>query len=132
MNRLIQHIKLSTGLARPTKLALIVRADLKLSKGKAAAQCAHAAIQCYQQAFVLQPVILKEWLATGQPKIVLRINDLDELNAILRQCSGAGIIAETIRDAGRTQVVAGTITVLGVGPHYESDIDSIVKHLKLL
>lgn len=132
MSHLLQRIKIATNLAQPLKLALIVRSDLRLTKGKAAAQCAHAAVICYEQAAKSQPEILRLWLSSGQPKIVLRIEDLDGLEAIRDSAKSAGLTVGCVRDAGRTQVAAGTVTVLGVGPGYEDKVDSVVSHLKLL
>lgn len=54
------------------KLALVVRNDLKMGKGKAAAQCSHAAVMAYKQAKKKLPTVLKEWSENGQPKIVLK------------------------------------------------------------
>lgn len=55
------------------KLALVVRNDLKMGKGKAAAQCSHAAVMAYKKAKKKTPLILKEWSDCGQPKIVLKV-----------------------------------------------------------
>lgn len=43
----------------------------------------------------------------------------------------ASIPAESIKDAGRTQVVAGTRTVCAIGPAPAKLIDTITGHLKL-
>lgn len=37
-----------------------------------------------------------------------------------------------IHDAGRTQIAAGSATVLAIGPALAADIDEITGHLKLL
>lgn len=132
MDKFLQQIKLATHLTKPLKLALVVRGDLKLSKGKTAAQCSHASVMCYQEAMSKKPELLKAWLASGQPKIVLRCSDMNELTQIYQKCKELGIGGQLIHDAGRTQVAAGTATVLGIGPNYESVIDDVVKHLKLL
>lgn len=132
MSRLLHQIKVAANLAKPLKLALIVRSDLKLTKGKVAAQCAHAAVICYEQSASSHPELLRLWLASGQPKIVLRVEDLDRLEVLRDTAKEAGLTVGCVRDAGRTQVDAGTVTVLGVGPSYEDQVDAIVKHLKLL
>ena len=37
-----------------------------------------------------------------------------------------------VRDQGRTQVQAGTETVLAIGPEFISNVDKVTGHLKLL
>ena len=41
------------------------------------------------------------------------------------------LITSLIFDAGRTQIAAGSMTVLAVGPGPASVIDSVTGHLKL-
>lgn len=123
---------LQSALPTRSKLALIVRSDLKLSRGKAAAQCAHAAIACYQRAEATQPQVLRQWLLAGQPKIVLRCASLAELERLQREARDAGLVEASVADAGRTQVEAGTVTVLGVGPAPEAAVAAVVGELKLL
>lgn len=55
------------------KLVLIVRNDLKMGKGKAAAQCSHATLAAYKQA-LKYPDLLEVWEDNGQPKITLKVN----------------------------------------------------------
>jgi len=43
-----------------------------------------------------------------------------------------GLCAQMIHDQGRTQIAAGSATVLGVGPAPKSSIDEVTGHLKLL
>lgn len=43
-----------------------------------------------------------------------------------------GLTTEVIADAGRTQIEAGSFTVLGVGPGPKSVIDQVTGGLKLL
>lgn len=126
MNTILQTI------IKPVKLVLVVRSDLKLSKGKTAAQCSHAAILCYERLAVTQPDLLKRWLQLGQAKIVLKLDSLDKMLELCTRANDSKIVAELVRDAGHTQVSAGTITVLGLGPDHEERLDLLVKHLKLL
>ncbi|XP_063708027.1 peptidyl-tRNA hydrolase 2, mitochondrial [Culicoides brevitarsis] len=116
----------------PTKMVLVVRADLKLSKGKTGSQCAHAAVICYHRTLDRHPDLCSTWFAQGQPKIVLKVDSLTELKELQKAAKAQGIVAEAVRDAGRTEIEAGTTTVLGIGPDDKEKIDSIVKHLKLL
>ncbi|XP_011180500.1 peptidyl-tRNA hydrolase 2, mitochondrial [Zeugodacus cucurbitae] len=117
-----------------TKLVLVVRGDLKMSKGKTAAQCAHAAVLCYQQSQKdnEKKKIAENWSIMGQPKIVLRANKLEEITNLQNRAKNAGVVAELVRDAGRTQLEAGTATVLGIGPDIEKNVDELVSNFKLL
>jgi PTH2 family peptidyl-tRNA hydrolase len=49
-----------------------------------------------------------------------------------RKARSLGITAEVIQDAGRTQIEAGSMTVLGVGPAPRSLVDQVTGGLKLL
>ena len=54
------------------KLILVVRTDLKMGKGKAAAQCSHAAVMAYEQLGKSNPALLQDWRYNGQPKVVVK------------------------------------------------------------
>lgn len=43
-----------------------VRHDLKMQKGKVAAQCGHAAVAAYAKALRYDEKILRKWLKTGR------------------------------------------------------------------
>lgn len=113
------------------KMALVVRTDLAMGKGKVAAQCAHAAVASVLSADNDRKK-LDKWLCLGQPKIVLKVNSLEELIEIQAKAQGEGVHVQSITDAGHTQVPMGTVTVLGLGPDSVDTIDRIVGHLKLL
>uniref|UniRef100_A0A182PAY0 peptidyl-tRNA hydrolase n=1 Tax=Anopheles epiroticus TaxID=199890 RepID=A0A182PAY0_9DIPT len=117
----------------PMKMVLVVRSDLGLKKGKIASQCAHAAVLCCMRAGDAAGASKRDaWLWQGQPKIVLRVDSREELHLLAERAEAGGIVAEIVRDAGRTQVASGTETVLGLGPDRSEAIDSLVGHLKLL
>lgn len=59
-------------------MVLIVRNDLKMGKGKAAAQCSHATLGCYKLS-LKNPKILNHWEDFGQPKVVLKCEQEKEL-----------------------------------------------------
>lgn len=42
-----------------------IRNDLKMQKGKVAAQCGHAAVTAYAKALKQQPELLKHWMRYG-------------------------------------------------------------------
>lgn len=54
------------------KMVLVIRKDLKMGKGKAAAQCAHAAVASYKMA-LKYPSILNAWEDCGQMKITVQV-----------------------------------------------------------
>jgi len=118
--------------SRDMKLVLVVRMDCKMEKGKIAAQCSHAAVMAYKQCQEVQPEALARWEFHGQPKIVCKVNSEEEMIAIAHKAQELGLLTSVVRDAGRTQVVPGTKTVLGIGPGPVNLIDECSKHLKLL
>ena len=52
--------------------------------------------------------------------------------ALQGKAQGVGLCARVVRDAGRTQIKAGEVTVLGVGPGPRSVVDGVSGGLKLL
>lgn len=114
------------------KMAIVVRDDLKLSKGKLSAQVAHAAVSCAIKSEKNKNKYFSEWFSEGQKKVVLKIDDLDSLLKVFNEAKSVGLITELIKDAGLTEIPPGTITVLGIGPAPEDEIDKIVGNLKLL
>lgn len=113
------------------KMVLVVRADLKMGKGKAAAQCAHAAVAAYRLAAARQPGALRRWRRGGQAKIVTRVEDEAALLELQERARALGLGAPVVRDAGRTQVAAGSCTVLAVGPGPACVVGEVTGHLKL-
>lgn len=113
------------------KMIILVRCDLNMGKGKAAVQCCHSVLECYKQALSLYPSHVQEWEEMGQPKITLKVMNEAELNELVWKARKAGLPAQAIRDAGRTQLQAGTKTVASIGPGPSKMIDLITGHLKL-
>ncbi len=111
------------------KQVILVRQDLKLPKGKLAAQAAHASVEAVLNSDKRK---VQEWRAEGMAKIVLKVKDEKELLFYLRQAKEAGLTASLITDAGRTVIAPGTKTCAGIGPDEEENIDKITGKLKLL
>lgn len=103
-----------------------------MSKGKIAAQCSHAAVGAFEKAQRKDPEGLKQWQYTGQAKVALKTDSLDEIKQITDNAKKMGLITSLIRDAGRTQIAPNSVTVLGVGPAPKDVIDKVTGHLKLL
>lgn len=113
------------------KLVLVVRSDLKMGKGKVAAQCSHATLKAYKQTQKKNSRLLRAWERNGQPKVVLKIEDEASLLDLAALARDAGLTVSIIQDAGRTQIAPGSRTVLGVGPGSVELVDQITGHLKL-
>ncbi|KAL4229297.1 hypothetical protein ACF0H5_012337 [Mactra antiquata] len=113
------------------KMVIVVRTDLKMGKGKAAAQCAHGALGAAEKAMKKNSEMLFAWKACGQPKVVVKTDSEESLLELARTASALGITCCTIQDAGRTQIARGSRTVLAVGPGPASLIDKVTGHLKL-
>ena len=111
------------------KQVILVRDDLKLPKGKLAAQVSHASVNALLKAHKDD---IHKWKDVGMKKVVLRVKDLDELLLCKRKAQDAGIVNALVEDAGLTVVEPGTITCLGIGPDKEEKIDSVTGHLKCL
>ncbi|PWN29481.1 peptidyl-tRNA hydrolase II [Jaminaea rosea] len=123
---------LKAGLLEECKLVLLVRQDLKMDKGKIAAQCSHATLACYKSMLKSNPKLLKHWETIGQAKVALKCPSEEEMNRLEAQARSLGLCAKSIRDAGRTQVAAGSKTVLGIGPGPVKIVNEVTGHLKLL
>lgn len=114
------------------KLAVVVRNDLKLSKGKLAVQVAHACVTCTISAKTHKRDWFKKWFEAGQKKVVLKIDSLEELYRLKSKAEEAALPTHLVTDAGLTELKPGTITCFGIGPAPSALIDSITGKLKLL
>ena len=114
------------------KQVIIVRTDLKMGKGKIAAQVAHAAVSASNAARWLKPEWFKKWIELGQKKIIVRTDSLEILSMKEEHARVLRIPFALIRDRGLTQLLPGTVTALGLGPAPESELDKITREMKLL
>ena len=118
------------------KMVIVVRTDLNMGKGKIAAQVAHAAVSLVLNILNSNnnewKEWLQEWLNEGQPKIVVKVQNLEELNKRYEEATKLNLPVVIIEDAGKTQLEPGTITCLGIGPAPSEIIDKITGDLKLL
>ena len=111
-------------------MVLVARKDLKLSAGKLAVQCAHAATSCTLAATRNEKRLFERWKNNGARKICLQVDDLQSLQVIAGQAQSANLITHIVKDAGHTEIPPGTVTVLGIGPGPRRSIDAIVRELK--
>jgi PTH2 family peptidyl-tRNA hydrolase len=64
-------------------------------------------------------------------KVALQAKSEDELLMLQAAAMSLSLTAKLIHDAGRTQIAAGSATVLGIGPGPKSVIDQVTGSLKL-
>ena len=114
------------------KQVIIVRKDLKMGVGKIAAQVAHASILSSEKARSKNIEWFKGWFDFGQPKIILKVNSLKELEEINEKGYFHNLPTAIVRDAGLTQLEPGTATCVGIGPAPTQIINKITNDLKLL
>lgn len=76
----------------------------------------HAALACYKTMVASNIPLLKHWEYTGQAKIALQISSEEDLLLLEATAQSLNLCARSIQDAGRTQIAAGSRTVLGIGP----------------
>jgi PTH2 family peptidyl-tRNA hydrolase len=112
------------------KLAVGVRTDLDMGRGKIAAQVAHAAVAAVLGN--LGTADFAAWIEDGQPKVVLKVTSAEQLRDVARRGEAAGLPVELISDAGRTQVTPGTLTCCALGPAESARIDAVTAELPLL
>ncbi|MDG6989083.1 MAG: peptidyl-tRNA hydrolase [Nitrososphaerota archaeon] len=113
------------------KQVIVVRSDLKMGKGKIAAQVAHASLSAAEMA-QRKPAWYEVWKEEGQAKVVLRTQSEAELRELFQRARRAGLPAALVEDRGLTQVEPGTVTCLGIGPGPDGEIDEITGNLRLL
>ena len=114
------------------KMAIVTRRDLKLSSGKLAVQVAHASVACALESKRKKNKWFKKWIDDGSKKAVLKVENVEDFFELKEKAESLEIVNNIITDAGHTEIPAGTITVLGIGPAPTNLIDQITGQLSLL
>ncbi|MCD6229308.1 MAG: peptidyl-tRNA hydrolase [Candidatus Diapherotrites archaeon] len=114
------------------KQVVLMRTDLNMGRGKIAAQAGHAVVLAYKKALSLDKSDVDTWESQGMQKVVLKVSGKEELFRYFQKAKDAGLPAAMVKDAGRTQIPAGTHTCCGIGPADEEKIDKVTGDLKLL
>ena len=103
------------------KQVIVFRIDLKLSKGKIAAQAGHAAVSAAQEAHDRH----RGWWA-------VKVKDEKELLELEEAANDLGLPNALIVDRGLTEIPPGTVTCLGIGPAPEAMVNRLTGKLSLL
>jgi len=126
------------------KAIFVVNRGLKLSPGKIAAQVAHAALALARrnEASAVGPqqsALYRQWSQEHEKIVVVTTNShkaettaVHEMDDLLNKAHALQIPTVEIHDAGRTEVMCGTRTVIGFGPGPAHIIDQVSGDLRLL
>jgi len=123
------------------KMVLVVRKDLQMTKGKIAAQCAHAAMKFLVDVYEKNNTALETtltppqvaWLSGAFAKVVVYVESEQEMLDLVEQGQRAAIDVRTIVDSGRTMFHGvPTLTVAAFGPDDALKLNHVTGHLKLL
>lgn len=131
------------------KQVILVRTDLKLSKGKIAAQVAHASVKALlfqmkdygrfntdnekypHEVRVNMSDDMLYWLKGNYTKITLKVNSEEELIEYFNMAKENNLPCSIITDKGFTELEGEHKTCVAIGPAKNSEIDKITKNLKL-
>lgn len=136
-----------------SKMMIVMRRDLKMRKGKIAAQAGHACIDAVlialskegrmndfemtSDGFNLKPTDkpaspLSDWFLYGCAKVCVYVDSEEELLTIAQKADEKGIIASVITDAGMTEFHGiPTKTCLALEPLTAEVADELTGHLPL-
>ena len=114
------------------KQAIVVRTDLRMGKGKIAAQVGHAVIMASEKTRKQRLEWWNAWYGEGQCKVVLRVSSGEELEWLRVRADALGLPTAKVEDRGLTQLEPGTVTCLGIGPAPADLVDGVTGELSLL
>lgn len=114
------------------KQVIVFRSDLRLSKGKTAVQAGHAAVASADEARRHRREWFEGWLIEGQCKIAVKVKNEKALSELEAEAKELGLPCALIVDRGLTEIPAGTVTCLGIGPAPAERVDKITGVLPLL
>lgn len=109
-----------------------VRKDLKMRKGKIAAQCGHATLGIFKKVATYYPKIAAYWYDNRFNKKFFYVSNEEEMDQFKQFAIQNSVLYEKIHDAGRTQIAAGSATVLAIGPIDEDLVESFTSSLQKL
>jgi PTH2 family peptidyl-tRNA hydrolase len=101
-----------------------------MSAGKIAAQSIHAALGAVRNCGP-NALVIEAWLANREKTVCLSCDSLEQLVSLQSEARSRGINSHIVCDAGRTEVAAGSCTVLAIGPDISANIDAVTGSLRL-
>jgi peptidyl-tRNA hydrolase, PTH2 family len=113
------------------KQVILVRTDLKMSRGKACAQCSHAAVEASLKA-KKKPFMFNAWRLSGMKKVTLKVANQKDLYKYAQHAKDVGLVTAIISDAGMTELKPGTTTCCAIGPDKDDKIDQVTGKLQTL
>jgi PTH2 family peptidyl-tRNA hydrolase len=113
-------------------MCIVLRLDLGMSTGKLIAQAAHAAVGASELGKKENHKAWRNWRDEGAKKVALEAESLEELEELQSKADDLDIVNLLIQDAGHTEVPAGTITALGLGPDRSDLLDKVTGSLPLI
>ncbi len=138
-----------------SKQVIVMRRDLKMRKGKIAAQAGHACVEATLMALAregrlgqvrvtpdgswvyldegdTQPTPLSDWFDAGVAKICVYVDSEEELLDLAARAREAGFACALIRDAGHTEFHGEpTYTCLALEPLAAEQVDPLTGDLPL-
>ena len=130
------------------KLAIIMRTDLEMGKGKMCVQSGHASILAFKNSMKYEgegPSALytinenfRNWFDEGQFKAVVKCPDYPQigqynaLTHLMESANQLGLPVVEVRDFGKTQVDPNTLTCIAIGPALCEGVDKVTGGLSLL
>lgn len=116
------------------KQIIILRKDLNMSPGKAAAQACHASVSAYIKVKRQKSTTAADWIEQGQTKIIVQVEDEKALLDLHKRLEGerdTRYCTVIIKDAGHTELEGQNYTALGIGPIDSDIIDPYTRKLLL-
>lgn len=122
---------------RPIKQVIVYRRDLKMRKGKIAAQVAHASMRVLlklatfdpgapETLTIAMPPAMTRWVHGRFTKVVLSVEDEDALLKVYEEALARALPCALITDSGKTEFNGRpTRTTVAVGPAYADEIDAV-------
>lgn len=111
------------------KQAIVIIKSLKMGLGKTASQSSHASVEAVLKS---EKKKVEEWKKEGMKKVVLKVENEEELLKLKKEAEKLKLTTALIRDAGRTFFKKPTITCMAIGPDKEEKIDKVTGKLKML